>query len=72
MMVYESTKAWVETLELTIETRVLANLALGLAQRYDDKGETSTAGELRKTCNELRVMVGQVEKVDPLEALLKR
>ena len=39
-MVYESTKTWIETLELTIETRVLADLALGLAQRYDDKGET--------------------------------
>jgi hypothetical protein len=71
-MVYESTKTWIETLELTIETRVLADLALGLAARYDEKGETSTAGELRKTLNELRAMVGAVEKVDPLEQLLTR
>jgi hypothetical protein len=71
-MVYESTAAYIETLDLTIETRVLADLALGLASRYDDKGETSTAGELRKTLNELRAMVGAIEKVDPLEALLKR
>lgn len=71
-MVYESTRAYIETLELTIETRVLADLALGLAGRYDEKGETSTAGELRKTLNELRAMVGAVEKIDPLEDLLKR
>mgnify|MGYP000712289275 FL=1 len=71
-MVYESTKTWIETLELTIETRVLADLALGLAARYDEKGETSTAGELRKTLNELRAMVGAVKKVDPLEQLLTR
>ncbi len=71
-MVYESTKTWIDTLELTIETRVLADLALGLAARYDEKGETSTAGELRKTLNELRAMVGAVEKVDPLEQLLTR
>jgi hypothetical protein len=71
-MVYESTRAYIETLPLNIETKVLADLALGLAARYDDKGETSTAGELRKTLNELRAMIGAVEKVDPLEALLKR
>jgi hypothetical protein len=71
-MVYESTRTYIETLPLNIETQVLADLALGLAARYDDKGETSTAGELRKTLNELRAMVGAVEKVDPLEALLKR
>ena len=71
-MVYESTKTWLETLMLTIETQVLADLALALAKRYDEKGETSTAGELRKTMNELRLALSKVEQHDPLEDLLKR
>jgi hypothetical protein len=45
---------------------------LALAARYDDKGETSTAGELRKTINELKVMIGKPEQVNPLRELLKR
>lgn len=68
---YEVTKAWVDTLELNVETRVLANLALMLATRYDEKGETSTAGELRKTMNELRAAIGSEPEHDPLENLLK-
>jgi hypothetical protein len=71
-MVYESTRVWIETLALTIETRVLADLALALAKRYDEKGETSTAGELRKTLNELRSALAKVEEFNPLEDLLKR
>lgn len=71
-MVYESTKKWVETLTLNVESQVLADLALALAARYDDKGETSTAGELRKTINELRAQVSSVVEVDPLETLLTR
>lgn len=71
-MVYESTKNWVETLTLNVESQVLADLALALAKRYDDKGETSTAGELRKTINELRAQTSNVVSVDPLEQLLTR
>lgn len=69
-MVYKSTKDWVATLTLNVETQVLADLALALAARYDEKGETSTAGELRKTMNELRAALSQVEPHDPLEELL--
>ena len=68
---YEVTKAWVDTLQLNVETRVLANLALMLASRYDEKGETSTAGELRKTMNELRSALNAEPDFDPLENLLK-
>jgi hypothetical protein len=50
---------------------VLANLALMLAARYDEKGETSTAGELRKTMNELRAAIDAEPEHDPLENLLK-
>ena len=68
---YEVTKAWIDTLQLNVETRVLANLALMLASRYDEKGETSTAGELRKTMNELRSALNSEPDFDPLENLLK-
>lgn len=71
-MVFESTRDWLETLPLNIETQVLADLALALARRYDEKGETSTAGELRKTLNELRQALAKIEKHDPLADLLKR
>jgi hypothetical protein len=71
-MVYESTSKWIATLTLDVESQVLADLALALAKRYDDKGETSTAGELRKTLNELRTKLANVEPVDPLETLLTR
>jgi hypothetical protein len=68
---FEVTKAWIDTLQLNVETRVLANLALMLASRYDEKGETSTAGELRKTMNELRAALSAEPDFDPLENLLK-
>jgi hypothetical protein len=68
---YEVTKAWIDTLQLNVENRVLANLALMLAARYDEKGETSTAGELRKTMNELRAALSAEPDFDPLENLLK-
>ena len=71
-MVYESTSKWIATLTLDVESQVLADLALALAARYDDKGETSTAGELRKTLNELRTKLANVEPADPLETLLTR
>jgi hypothetical protein len=71
-MIYETTKKWIETLTLDVESSVHAHLALALAARYDDKGETSTAGELRKTINELKQMIGKPEDVNPLRELLKR
>ena len=71
-MIYETTKTWIETLELDVESQVHADLALALAARYDEKGETSTAGELRKTINELKQMIGKIETVSPLQELLKR
>lgn len=71
-MVYESVKKYIATLALDVSSQVLADLALGLAERYDEKGETSTAGELRKTLNELRAIIGNRPEVDPLEELLTR
>jgi hypothetical protein len=71
-MMLQTVKNWLDTLELTIEAELHANLALALAARYDEKGETSTAGELRKTINELKNIVGRVEEESPLRELLKR
>lgn len=72
-MIHKTTKKWIETLELDVESQVHADLALALAQRYDDKGETSTAGELRKTLNELKHMLAnRQEEPDELETLLTR
>jgi hypothetical protein len=71
-MIYETTLKWIATLQLDVESSVHADLALALARRYDDKGETSTAGELRKTINELKAMIGKPEEVSPLRELLKR
>lgn len=71
-MIYETTLKWIETLSLDVESSVHADLALALAKRYDDKGETSTAGELRKTINELKAMIGKPEELSPLRELLKR
>jgi hypothetical protein len=68
----QTVATWLETLELDVETQVHADLALALAARYDDKGETSTAGELRKTINELKAMIGKPVEVNPLRELLKR
>lgn len=71
-MLFDSVQKWIDTLSLNVETLVLANLALALAARYDEKGETSTAGELRKTLNELRSKIDNTDAVDPLADLLKR
>lgn len=72
-MILETTKKWIATLELDVESQVHADLALALAARYDDKGETSTAGELRKTLNELKSMIAnRQDEPDELEQLLTR
>ena len=71
-MVYESTAKWVSTLPITDDTRPLADLCLALAEEYDKTRNTSTAGELRKTMNELRRAVTTEVSHDPLEELLTR
>lgn len=72
-MVFESTKAWLDSIALPMEAAVLANLALGLAQSYDAEGNTSTAAELRKTVLEIKRMVGETNvDVDPVAELLRR
>lgn len=66
-------RAWLETLELNIELRVLAGIALDLAREFDDKHNTSTAAELRKTILEIKSVLGAANvEVDPLEKLLTR
>ena len=71
-MILETVKAWVASLDLNIETAVHADLALALAAKYDEKGETSTAAELRRTINDLKAMLGTKTELSPLQELLKR
>lgn len=66
-------RAWLETLELNIELKVLAGIALDLAREFDDKHNTSTAAELRKTILEIKGQLNAANlPVDPLEKLLTR
>ncbi len=66
-------RAWLETLELNVELQVLAGIALDLAKEFDDKHNTSTAAELRKTILEIKSVIGSsIVEVDPLEKLLTR
>ena len=72
-MITERIKAWLATLELNLEQQVLAEIALALAQEFDDKHNTSTAAELRKTILELqRTLNGAVVEYDPLTEMLTR
>lgn len=72
-MIEDSIKNWLESLELNLEMKVLAGLALKLAHEFDLEPHTSTAAELRKTVLELQrqLSANQVE-FDPIEELLKR
>jgi hypothetical protein len=66
-------KAWLDTIELNTELKVLAGIALALAKEFDDKHSTSTAAELRKTILEIKSVLGAATvEVDPLEKLLTR
>ena len=66
-------EAWLNTLELNFEQKVIASMALKLAESFDDNGNTSTAAELRKTIIELRNMLGAGEvDFDPLAEMLAR
>ena len=72
-MIEQSIRAWVDTLTLDFETRVLAEISLVLAREFDASPHTSTAAELRKTVLELqRQLKGQTVEHDPLAELLKR
>ncbi len=72
-MIEIAIEQWLKDLELNLEQKVLAGLALRLAKSFDDNPHTSTAAELRKTVLEL---AGQLrakgQEFDPIEELLKR
>jgi hypothetical protein len=72
-MITNAIKTWLDTLNLNLEQKVLAGLALRLAESFDDNANTSTAAELRKTVLELQrsLSAGTVE-YDPLTELLTR
>jgi hypothetical protein len=72
-MIEISIEAWLKDLELNLEQKVLAGLALRLAKSFDENPHTSTAAELRKTVLELQSQIRSgSSEVDPLEKLLTR
>jgi hypothetical protein len=72
-MIEEHLKNWLEDVELGLEQRVIAGLALALAKSFDESPHTSTAAELRKTILELsRQLTAQHIEFDPIEQLLTR
>lgn len=72
-MIENEIKDWLDSLELDLEQRALAAIALKLARSFDESGNTSTAAELRKTVLEIdRQIKGSAVEVDPLEKLLTR
>ena len=72
-MIETAIQNWLNTLELNLEQKVLAGLALRLAKSFDLDPHTSTAAELRKTVLELqRQLAANEVDFDPIEELLKR
>ena len=72
-MIETAIQNWLNTLELNLEQKVLAGLALRLAKSFDSDPHTSTAAELRKTVLELqRQLAANQVDFDPIEELLKR
>ncbi len=72
-MIKNYLEAWLNTLELGFEQKVIASMAIKLAESFDENGNTSTAAELRKTIIELRNMLGDKDAdFDPLAEMLKR
>lgn len=72
-MIEETIQNWLETLQLDLEQRVLAGLAIKLAHEFDLNPHTSTAAELRKTVLELqRQLSAKAVEFDPIEELLTR
>jgi hypothetical protein len=56
-----------------LEQKVLAGLALRLAESFDENANTSTAAELRKTVLEIqRSLNAGIVEHDPLAELLTR
>jgi hypothetical protein len=72
-MIENALRDWLNGVELSPESAVLAMMALKLASEFDDKGNTSTAAELRKTILEIsRHLNGSAPEFDPLAELMKR
>ena len=72
-MIEQALKDWLNGMELTAEVTVLALMAVKLAADLDEKGNTSTAAELRKTILEIsRQLHGAEPEFDPLAEMLKR
>jgi hypothetical protein len=71
-MVKEVLEQWLNGLELQLDQKILARICLALAEDFDNKANTSTAAELRKTYLELKRSLGDQNHHDPLEAILKR
>ena len=72
-MIENALKDWLNGVELTPESAVLAMMALKLASEFDEKGNTSTAAELRKTILEImRQLDTSTPEFDPLAEMLKR
>lgn len=72
-MIENALKDWLNGVELTPESAVLAMMALKLASEFDEKGNTSTAAELRKTILEImRLLDSSTPEFDPLAEMLKR
>jgi hypothetical protein len=71
-MVRATLEEWLKGLELDLSQRILSEICLALAGDFDQKANTSTAAELRKTYLELKRSLGDKQQHDPLEALLKR
>lgn len=72
-MITNAIRTWLDTLSLNLEQKVLAGLALRLAESFDDNANTSTAAELRKTVLELqRSLNAGIVEHDPLAELLTR
>lgn len=72
-MIEEAIRNWLEPLDLNLEQRVIAGLALKLAHQFDLDPLTSTAAELRKTVLELqRQLNADKTEFDPIAELLTR
>jgi len=72
-MIENAIKDWLNDLSLNAEQTVLGLMAIKLAADLDDKGNTSTAAELRKTILEIsRQVNGTTAEFDPLAEMLKR
>jgi hypothetical protein len=72
-MIENAIKDWLNGVDLSPESAVLALIAIKLAAEFDDKGNTSTAAELRKTILEImRQLDGSVPEFDPLASMLTR